>query len=327
MEYTHLAEYNYNCTYCTQSFTGKESLRAHMMIHKRTFPCAWCNKSFYSKTQLSQHEKNHRKVKCCICQKSCDSTCKNKQVETSNMSGSSEVELSNMPGSYEVGSSHQPQGSKVCEKTQMTMMAHNCVLCNKSFSSKRHLRQHAKIHRKVLVKCCVCKKSASMLNKSIELSNSPQSTTAESSHIIQSQKAESSYTHESSKMESSEFEPSHMPGSTKEFIEKTYPTTKRIRNPFFTCRECSESFARSCTYLLPDLKPQVKCYICDQLFMKNEDLTLHRKEKHPNWSQVVWALGDEPYKNSIIKLPVFNAADEDITTNIHSFQRSLATYF
>ncbi|XP_029923254.1 zinc finger protein 208-like [Myripristis murdjan] len=67
----HQKEKNGTCLKCDQTFPCPEELKAHMEIHKTSYPCAICDEKFKEECELRKHEQVHTKEEfyCSLCDK------------------------------------------------------------------------------------------------------------------------------------------------------------------------------------------------------------------------------------------------------------------
>lgn len=135
----------YQCPQCGSSFSGRGKLTRHMVVHSklRSYKCTYCSKDYKRSDTLRRHQQSVHAVnlitdvKRFICQE-----CK----ATFTSLGHLRVHIESK---HDVNHQQKQQQSPRNFKSQETSyilvdgkMRLVCMMCNKSFSRKQHLRRH-----------------------------------------------------------------------------------------------------------------------------------------------------------------------------------------
>ena len=169
------------CNVCGKQFIAKRALYLHMRgVHTEVeVPCNDCDKIFKSKTKLEYHTRaTHQEKNSFYCDvKVGDTRCIYYSATKSNLRAHKkrmhEKTLPNPPelvcGSCDYRTNRKfnlDTHSEKCKISDRSPINHSCNLCNKTFSTKKHLTRHKKLHDRTNnakpisdVSCVVCKKT------------------------------------------------------------------------------------------------------------------------------------------------------------------------
>ena len=169
------------CNVCGKQFIAKRALYLHMRgVHTEVeVPCNDCDKIFKSKTKLEYHTRaTHQEKNSFYCDvKVGDTRCTYYSATKSNLRAHKkrmhEKTLPNPPelvcGSCDYRTNRKfnlDTHSEKCKISDRSPINHSCNLCNKTFSTKKHLTRHKKLHDRTNnakpisdVSCVVCKKT------------------------------------------------------------------------------------------------------------------------------------------------------------------------
>ncbi|XP_026748410.2 zinc finger protein OZF-like [Galleria mellonella] len=141
----HTRNEGFTCTYCTTSFTNKESLELHLESHKteKKHQCKICSKSFYMQSTLTDHMRTHTGEKPYLC-----SIC-----------GKGFSQNNNLQQHVMRHQGHKPFKCEDCERSFVTkgeLQAHKrkhsgahpfvCDDCGNGFTTSSSLVKHRRIH-------------------------------------------------------------------------------------------------------------------------------------------------------------------------------------
>ena len=135
----------YKCNKCTKSFTFKNSLTKHEIIHtgKKPFKCATCSKSFNSKFSHKRHVMLHEgwfPYRCNICGRGFSSP-SNLTFHEKSHTGERPYECKTCSKSFSLNSL-----LKRHERIHTSEKPFQCNTCKKCFNLQYNLKKHEKIH-------------------------------------------------------------------------------------------------------------------------------------------------------------------------------------
>lgn len=133
----HTNEYPYACEECGKNYRSKHQLTSHMLVHtdKRPFKCDECSKTFRSRTAFKMHQDQHKGIKRFTCK-----FCERK---------------------------FQCHANKLKhERRHIGEKRHKCDHCDKAFIEKQELKNHMKVHERVITEAATTTAAATKSNSS-----------------------------------------------------------------------------------------------------------------------------------------------------------------
>ena len=147
----------YDCEICGKKYSKRSDARAHALLYHygvKEFECNECGKEFATRKSLVQHSKIHSDVKeyqCMIC----GNEFRWKGHLTQHMKRVHFQEKNYFCGKCDKGffrkSSVNTHEENCCAKERRT---HKCNDCGAAYTSKRHLEEHMKSHKKAQLYVC-----------------------------------------------------------------------------------------------------------------------------------------------------------------------------
>ena len=167
----HIAELNFECNVCKKKFKSSRSLKEHSLIHTEpTFKCDQCGARFFQRSKLKRHSVIHLNVKTYPC-----SFCKKRFKTIKNLNDhkrakhDDKVNLSELENEKE-----EEEEREMTEKTSTNSVKNeerfSCPSCPKTFSQKKHLNDHKRIHSDNN-KCPICNKIVHKLKRHMTIHN------------------------------------------------------------------------------------------------------------------------------------------------------------
>jgi KRAB domain-containing zinc finger protein len=135
------------CSDCGANFPTTASLKKHKRVHDdRVFNCGECEKDFVGMKKFGDHFRSHQTTECSICSQTVPKNSFNShQLKCA---GSGKITKCSLCFYETTSNSHLKRHMKVHAFNTAKEMLFNCNHCQKTFSLKKHLTQHQKIHLK-----------------------------------------------------------------------------------------------------------------------------------------------------------------------------------
>ncbi|XP_071058693.1 zinc finger protein ZFP2-like [Pseudochaenichthys georgianus] len=153
----------FGCSVCTKSFTYRKNVQRHMKIHtgEKPFNCSVCKKAFSQNIHLKEHMRIHtgdKPFSCSVCTKYFALNGNSSEPDTEDSADWKETrEPATGSNSLKNRQESVSDSSHSAVKKQF-----GCSVCTKSFTYRKNVQRHMKIHKgEKPFNCSVCKKAFS----------------------------------------------------------------------------------------------------------------------------------------------------------------------